>query len=140
MRKEIVIVIFIGILIGAIVAFGVYTAQSAINQKQTSTPSDSQDPSSVIYQEKHSLSIQEPQNGSVTDQENITLTGSTSSNSIIAIIAPENEYLFVADENGNFSIDINLIGGSNELSVSSFDQQGNKQTIELTVVYSTSQI
>jgi hypothetical protein len=45
-----------------------------------------------------------------------------------------------ADENGNFSVEITLVGGGNEISISAFDTEGNEVNKSLNLVYSTAEI
>lgn len=142
MRKEVIIVILIGILIGAIVAFGIYTARTAISKQETQVEQTPETPTTPTQasQSAHTLTIIDPKNESVSDQEEITITGQTSPDAVIAIIGAENEYLLTADGQGNFSTKITLIGGANEIAISAFDEQGTKVEEILTVVYSTAQL
>lgn len=141
MRKEIFIVILVGVLIGAVITFGIYRAQIALNQEeiqdntvQAPTPSPSQQTSA------HALTILSPANESVVDQDSVSITGKTSPDSVLAVIAPESEYLLTADSEGDFTVEVGLVGGANEINISSFDDQGNKAEQVLTVVYSTAEL
>jgi hypothetical protein len=141
MRKEVIIVVIIGILIGAIVAYGIYTAQTAIRKQQdqfkVSEQLPSPEPTPIV---SHTLTIIEPANESISDQEEITITGSTTPNAVITIFTEENEYLLSADAEGAFSAAVTLIGGANDIIVTAFDEQGNRAEQVLTVVYSTAEL
>ena len=138
MRKEVVIVVFVGILIGAIVAFGIYTAQSALKQRQLNSqevpPLDNQE---QVAPSSHTLSINEPQDESIWDQEKINVNGTTTPKSVVTILTEENEYLLSADNEGYFSAEVSLTGGANTITVSSFDELGNQAQQSVAVVYST---
>ena len=138
MRKEVVIVILVGILIGAIVAYGIYTAQSALKQRELKSqeilPKDNQEKTSPS---SHTLSINEPQDESIWDQEKINVNGTTTPKSVVTILTEENEYLLSADSEGYFSAEVSLTGGANTITVSSFDEQGNRAQQSVVVVYST---
>lgn len=141
MRKEVVIVIVIGILIGAIVSFGIYTAQTAIKKQQAQTAVSEEQPTlEPTPQVSHTLSIIEPVNESISNQEEITITGSTTPNAVITIIAEENEYLLTADAEGTFSAEIILVSGANNITVTAFDESGNRAEQLITVVYSTAEL
>lgn len=142
MKKEITIVIILGIVIGTIVAYGAYTAQKALKTQESQTQQQSQDSQTTppVAEKEHFLTISAPLNESVFDEDNITVSGKTTPNSVIAILAQENEYLFTADADGNFNIEVNLTGGANQITISAFDENGNQAQETLTVVYSTSQI
>lgn len=140
MRKEIIIVILVGIGIGAVIAFGIYTARSALNSKVvTQTPEVTEDTRETT-QPSLILEIIEPLDESVSDQEKIRISGKTIPNAVIAVISAENEYLLTSDDQGNFSVETNLIGGVNEILISAFDSQGNKAEVTRTVVYSTAEL
>ena len=138
MRKEVVIVVLVGILIGAIVAYGIYTAQTALKQRQLKSqevpPQDNQEKTSPS---SHTLSINEPQDESIWDQEKINVNGTTTPKSVVTILTEDNEYLFSADSEGYFSAEVSLTGGANTITVSSFDEQGNRAQQSVVVVYST---
>ena len=138
MRKEVVIVILVGILIGAIVAYGIYTAQSALKQHELKSqeilPKDNQEKTSPS---SHTLSINEPQDESIWDQEKINVNGTTTPKSVVTILTEENEYLLSADSEGYFNAEVGLTGGANTITVSSFDKQGNRAQQSVVVVYST---
>lgn len=142
MRKEVFIVIIIGIVIGAIIAYGIYTAQTAINTQkdQTQTKQEEQTVEPTPEPTTHTLSIIEPKNESISENEEITLAGTSSPGAVVTIITQENDYLLTADENGNFSAEIILSGGANEIIVSAFNQSGNKAEQILTIVYSTAEL
>lgn len=138
MRKEVVIVILIGVIIGTIVAYGIYTAQTAIKRYKGEAPSpstltSSPTPTPVL----HTLTISEPPNESISEVEKVTVIGRTSPEAVVTLIAEENEYLLTADDQGNFAVDVSLIGGANTIKVTAFDVTGNRAEATLTVVYST---
>ena len=138
MRKEVVIVILVGILIGAIVAYGIYTAQTALKQRQLNSqevpPQENQEKTSPS---SPTLSINEPQDESIWDQEKINVNGTTTPKSVVTILTEDNEYLLSADDQGYFSTEVVLTGGANTITISSFDEQGNKAQQTVVVVYST---
>ena len=142
MRKEIIIVVLVGIAIGIVVAFGVYTAQTAIRNKKTK-PTQVQEATptpTIPTQEEHSLSIIEPENNTLVDQAEITVVGSTTPNAVVTIIASENEYLLTAGSDGKFSSTVSLVGGANDLIITAFDANGKRAEKNLMVVYSTAKL
>ena len=140
MRKEIVIVIIFGILIGSIIAYGIYTAKSALKNKTLESVAVGNQSQQQDTQSEHALQITEPEDNTVVEQEKIKLSGTTSPNSIITLIAAENEYLLTADADGNFSVEVPLVGGANNLKISSFAADGRKAETTLALVYSTAKL
>jgi len=141
MRKEVLIAIIIGFGLGLVITFGIWTANKALKEsapentapveetKVTPTPSSSLE-----------LVIVSPENNIISEKEIVEISGQTSSKAIIAITYPEGEKLLEADEDGNFSTEISLIGGDNLIKISAFNDQGDEATKTLTVVYSTAEI
>ncbi len=141
MRKEVLIDIIIGFGLGLVITFGIWTANKALKEsapentapveetKVTPTPSSSLE-----------LVIVSPENNIISEKEIVEISGQTSSKAIIAITYPEGEKLLEADEDGNFSTEISLIGGDNLIKISAFNDQGDEATKTLTVVYSTAEI
>lgn len=141
MKKELLFVIGIGIIIGSIVVFGVYIAQNAIKQQNQEKIEKSSEEQTTLYEEKpHTLTITEPLDEIIVDSETIQVSGKTTPEAIIAIIAEENELLLTADKQGDFTTDVTLVGGANQITVSAFNNEGQKAEQILTVVYSTAQL
>lgn len=126
MRKEVILAVIIGIILGGIILYGINLANtsSKINQANTETekgsskvtPSSSKKPDSLI-------SILFPPNNSVVTEAQITLKGTTKPNSNIAIISESDDILTMSDKSGNFSEDINLISGENIITITIVDDK-----------------
>lgn len=136
MRKELIIAIVIGLSLGLILTFGIYTANQAIKQKKTvktievvqATPSPLP-PAALI--------IENPENNLVVTKTPLTINGKTSPKAVIAVYSEENESFGQADENGLFAISLPLSAGSNKIIVQSINQDNLTETQKLTIVYTT---
>jgi len=145
MKKEILVAIVIGFILGLVITFGIWTANNSLKQgvntqtkeitenEKTATPAPSQE-------EKLSLEITSPSNNALVNQEKLEISGKTAPQATIAIVYEEGEKIAEADEKGNFSVEITLVGGSNEIGISAFDDQGNEASKTLNLVYSTAEI
>ncbi|MBU1256325.1 hypothetical protein KKA49_01435, partial [Patescibacteria group bacterium] len=83
MRKEIILAIILGIILGGVIIFGINLA----NQTITNSPTPS--PAQVLPEQKlgvASLQITSPLNNSVSFQDSLTLTGKTLADAWIALI------------------------------------------------------
>lgn len=145
MKKEIFIVVFLGIVIGTIIAYGVYVAQNALKNQELSSRSETKiehPEKSALETEKkdHFLTVLSPENESIQSSEYLSVSGNTSPGAVITVVSETNEYLLTADEYGVYSIDISLQGGANNITVSSFTPNGERAEETLTVVYSTAEI
>lgn len=134
MRKEILYAILAGSLLGLVIAFGVWRANSAFNnggvKNPTATPSPS--PSSEF-----GLTMAKPENESVSINSKITISGLTKSNSILVISAEEKDYFPTVANDGTFEKEIDLIGGINQILVTSIDLDGRMANEKLTIIYSS---
>lgn len=136
MKKEVVLAIIIGFGLGLLITFGIYTARTALQNQPSPTPSPLVSPEATGA----ALTVSYPPDEALLDTEKITLEGKTVPHSTVAIVATAGEYLATADEEGNFSVDIELDGGANRIDITSFTPDGSTATLTLTVVYSTAKI
>jgi hypothetical protein len=147
MKKEVLLAIIIGFGLGLIITFGFWQANKALKEvapKQQLPPQQAQEeekalpptPSASLL----SLVITFPEDNSIINKEKINISGKTSSGATVIITYEEGEKIIEADENGNFSTEITLVGGANEITVSAYDEEGNEATKTLNLVYSTTEI
>ena len=114
MRKEVIFAILIGLILGFVILYGVQLAnQSAQNAANSSTtPTQSVSPSITPSSTPSSkLTITQPDNHAVVNTATITITGKTVPWSDIALLSSEDDTLTTADDSGNFSADLKLVGG-----------------------------
>jgi len=142
MKKEVLIAILSGLIIGLIITIGVYTAnrslekQKAKKAEQTQTPA----PSPPLTNNQKTLDITSHENFDLINQSEITLSGIAWPNAVIALMAEKDNLLVTADEEGVFSFTFNLIKGFNEITVVASDETNTTQTQTLILTYSTTQI
>lgn len=140
MRKELFIAVVLGLTVGLIVTYGVYTANQALSKKDTVkvTNVNSLSPSPINDEEPVlTLSVSSPQDGIVVGEPDIKIEGTTLPNAIVTFVTDEAELIAEADENGVFVQQITLIKGANtiEVSATDFNTMSPKKIIQL--VYST---
>lgn len=139
MRKEIFIAVFIGIILGSIVTYGIYTANKAIINKATGKsregtqiPTPTPTPTTNII-----LEITDPQPDIVTNESKIVIKGRSIENAIITITTDIEDFLVEADTQGLFSQEIALIKGANTINITASDGNKLSQTEVINLVYST---
>ena len=142
MKKEVLIAIIIGFTLGLIITFGVYNAKKSIeNRDRLNNPaSDNETVGESTAQSSHFINLTSPENYSVHDQEELTLTGITSPNSMIAILNNEYESLSSTDHQGNFSVDVELDAGENVITIAAYNPAGEKAKAQINVIYSTADL
>lgn len=146
MKKEIGIAIIIGFILGLIITFGIWTAnkslkENASTQKEESTQTIALNQgNSPATEEKMTLKILSPENNALVNEAKIKITGKTLPKVNIVILGEESENILQADEQGQFTQEITLISGTNEIKISAFNEDGTEANVNLNLVYSKSEI
>jgi hypothetical protein len=138
MKKEVLFSIFIGICFGIAIAFGIYRANL---EPEDINPQDikddqKQEPTKTEQVNPNNLSIISPEDGLVQAEKSIKVVGTTSPNNYIVIFVNDEETITSADETGNFSVDVELLDGSNIIEVHAINQDGITSNISHTVIIS----
>ncbi|RLC30660.1 hypothetical protein DRH13_04040 [Candidatus Woesebacteria bacterium] len=135
MRKEILFAILAGVTFGLIIAFGVWRANVALRPDGASTtaPEDTSD----TIQGDFGITIAKPQDYQVITTSPAILTGISKPDVWIVISAEEEDYVAKTDESGEFEIEVDVIGGINEIIITAFDGDGTEAQEKLTLVYSS---
>lgn len=149
LSKELFIAILLGFVVGLIVTYGIWTANQAIQQKENSispVPTDIPDLAAVDVPELSSedsdlrLKIAQPDANTLTNLDNLVVTGITDGNANVLVFGEKDWELVVADDQGQFSANIALISGINYIKVTVINDQGQQLSANRTVVYSTTEI
>jgi len=145
MKKEILIAIIIGFILGLVITFGIWTANKSLQentQTQTTEVNESQPivETSPTEEGQISLIISSPENNTIVNQAKVEISGQTVAQATVIILFEEGEEVFQADEKGEFSQEINLVGGANEIKITAFDAEGNETNKTLNLVYSSVEI
>lgn len=145
MKKEILIAIIIGFILGLVITFGIWTANKSLqesSQTQNTGNNESQPIVTETSTEKGQISlvISSPENNALVNQEKIEIVGQTAAQATVIILYEEGEEVFQADEKGEFTQEITLVGGANEIKITAFDEEGNEANKTLSLVYSSAEI
>lgn len=135
MRKEILFAILAGVTFGLIIAFGVWRANVALRPDGVSTTAP-EDTSSAV-QRDFGITIAKPQDYQVITASPAILTGISNPNIWIVVSAEEEDYVAKTDESGEFEIEVDVIGGVNEVIITAFDTDGAEAQEKLILVYSS---
>lgn len=136
MRKEVIVAILIGILLGGLVAFGVFRANVLLGDKKGKevevlpTPFEQEISTSQLV-------ITQPEDSTVVGIDKVTVRGTVSKGATVVILAQSGEYIVEVKEDGSFEQTVELEGGANEMTVIAYDETGNESKQVLTIVYST---
>lgn len=142
MQKEVILAIIFGSLLGIIVAFGIWKANSSFNsqpEQQKKTEEQQQEDADQIVQDNDqtSLVISKPENYAVLESEELKIEGITKSNSYILLINDDDFSLSQADNDGSFNIGSILSAGINNLNIFALSPNSAQQKNTLTLVFTT---
>ncbi len=142
MRKEVSLAIIIGIILGAIILYGINLA----NQSTKSLPKVSQEfltPTPTNEDEEikdTSLNITSHFAHQVVFDNEITLTGKSLPNTYVAIIGGISEEIIQSDKMGIFTIKITLEAGENILEINQVNSKSTLDTFTFPITYSAKPI
>ncbi len=143
MKKEVIVAVVSGLILGLIITLGIYTANKSINKirvkKQVENQTDTV-PSPPLAKTAKKLSITSHQNFDLIDQSKITLSGIAWPEAVIALISETDNQLITADKEGIFSFNLDLINGFNELTIIATDETNKTESKTLILTYSTTKI
>ncbi len=142
MKKEVVLAITIGFIIGLVLTFFVYKSQLGRNASNEilSPLSGGEASTKVDSLSEKSLTIIAPIDQSISSEGKTTITGSNSPLSWVLIMGEKGEKVVQADEKGNFETDLLLVSGENEITVTAIEPNGTEISKTLTIIYSTAEI
>ncbi|MGB9911035.1 MAG: Ig-like domain-containing protein [Microgenomates group bacterium] len=149
MRKENLLAIILGIFLGLVLTFGVWNIKKITQKiapktqeeiKVTQEVSPSPTPANKEEAGAPLLTILSPEENEVFNKEKIQVTGKAFPLATVVVLYEEGEKIVEADEEGNFSTEITLIGGNNEITISTYDEAGNEISKSLNVIYTSAEI
>lgn len=142
MKKEVLIAIVSGLILGLVVTLGIYTANKSLEQQRAKKAAAEQAesiPSPPLTAQK-TLEITSHENFDLINQSELTLSGIAWPEAVIALMAENENQLAQADDEGIFSFNFDLVKGFNEITLIATDEAGDTQTQNLILTYSTTKI
>jgi len=142
MKKEVLIAIVSGLILGLIVTLGIYTANKSLEQQKAKKEAATQTtplPSPPLTTQK-TLDITSHENFDLINQSELTLSGIAWPEAVVALMTETDNQLTQADDEGIFSFKFKLVKGFNEITVIATDETNETQTQNLILTYSTSKI
>ncbi len=145
MKAERVILSFIAVLVGLMVAGGTFyvydnyfkntprSTSQVITVKPTTIPSPTSVPKNDF------LTITEPNDESVLTTHSITVTGKATKGSIIVISTTSSDQVGIASNDGSYSLSTTIDNDTNPLYITAIFPDGTQQTLVRTLTYSTQQ-
>lgn len=137
MRKEVILAVIIGVLLGGVILYGINLANTSSSIKQDSqdtTDTNSKVTPTPTKKTAGDVSIILPLKNSVVTESTIALKGSAKPNSNIAIVSESDDLITTSDNSGNFQADINLINGENTITVTAVDDKQKTSSTTITII------
>jgi hypothetical protein len=134
MRKELIWAAGIGIFFGLVIAFGAWRINSSLKTK-TAIPTPTPNSQNITTA---SITLDKPENDDVVTVTPVTVSGITKPLTWLVFSGEKGDYIVQSDETGVFSQDVDLAAGTNQIEVTSLDNQGNQAAQKIIVVYSSS--
>jgi hypothetical protein len=134
MKKELLIAIVIGLLLGLVVTFGIYTARRNSSIQESAELLASGSPGVMPNTSPNSsLVISSPEDGLITSNKELQVSGTTEADAFVFIFFDGEYRIEKADGTGNFSTKITLKEGPMIIQVRTLDEAGNSTEDERAV-------
>ena len=141
MKTEKIMLSFIAVLVGLLVAgvvFYFYRSTKVISpvmtKKTTAKSSPTPKPTKTLG---NSISLDQPQDGSVIAQKSVVVSGKTAPDATVIISTSIADQTVKPSANGNFSTTIAIDTGTNLVYVTAILANGSEITKTVTVTYNT---
>lgn len=147
MRKEILFAIGAGLIFGLIIAFGVWRANKNIaqnaqpasptafeSQKITNVKDNNQN---IPTTEEVFLALTTPENMDVYTQNPVVVSGKSKQGAWITVSTEDEDFTLKTNLQGDFSQEIDLTPGINQVVITAFDDTGNWKSENLNLVFSS---
>lgn len=133
MRKEVLIAVFAGSLLGLAIAFGIWRANIALSPKTK----DSSSSPTPIQTSVNGLTIARPDDFEVITESSTPIAGISSFAYLVVISGESADYFITPSEDGSFDTTIELNEAANQIIIVAFDASGNQTEKRLTLALST---
>lgn len=134
MDKEKIITVVIGLLVGIGVAGGYFAIVKFLPRLSSNTPKVTYTPPPGAPTAAQTLTVTSPDDNATTLDSPTTVKGQASPGTQIVLYAPADEKVASADASGNFSVDIKLEDGQNEITVTTLSDTGVAETIKRNII------
>ncbi len=139
MKKEKIILsfvaVFIGLLVAAIAFYFYESANRIADQKQNKVVSKialSPTPKQTFF-----LTLDSPKDEEVFTKKIITISGKTTADAIVAIISKDYQDIVTPSQNGDFLTTISILDDQNMIDVIAIAPNGQSERLTRTVTFST---
>lgn len=133
MKKELFFAIGAGLILGLIIAFGIWRINKTITPSNNGLTSETTPTPDIGF----SIAIANTENLDVITESPFKITGVTKPGTKITISTEEKDYVLNPEEDGSFEKEISLVAGLNEIVIKVFDVNGDSAETKLKLIYSS---
>ncbi len=137
MRKEVLIAVFIGLVLGGVITFGIYTANLASN-RSPSPETASVTPTPTVPDTLFVLSS--PEDGDIFTSPIATLSGSLKTATYLVISTDTQDYILKPAADNSFSLNLILATGANTIKFTAVSFDGKRQELTINLVYTSAKL
>jgi len=102
----------------------------ATTQTSSATPTPAPSTTMALF-----LEITQPQDGAEVSASTIVVSGKTIAGAVVSVSIDDTVEIANIDQDGNFSVTVNLEEGPNIIEVVASDQLGNEKSSSIAVIY-----
>lgn len=131
MDKEKILTVFLGLLVGGLLAGGYFASGKLLpllNGKKPETITIRQNQKTAPVANPALLSLQAPEDFLSTTETTIAVSGKSVPGAKLVIFSNSDQKIATVAANGTFAIDIKLESGDNEITVTAFDPDSSLET------------
>lgn len=131
MDKEKILTIFLGLLVGGLLAGGYFASGKLlplISGKKPEAITITSKPKTPAVKNSALLTITAPEDFLNTPDTTVTFTGKTLAGAKLIVFANADEKIATAAASGEFSFDVKLESGDNEVTITAFDPDSSQKT------------
>lgn len=138
MRKEVIIAIILGLVLGSVLVYGIYTANKAATSVIRPTQETATNQEETVAQTEL-LTITTPLDGDIFSTPVATISGQTDPQNALVIITENDQFTPETDQDGNFILEIKLIKGGNLIQITAITPTGQRRDEYLNLVYTVTE-
>lgn len=138
MKQEKVILSFVAIIIGiTFTGAAFYLYQNTKKVAPSNNIAVNSSPTPVLEKSSFYLIVNSPKNESISSKKSLTVSGKTAKNATVVILTSADQQVIEPSSQGDFSTTIQLKDGLNYIKIQSIAQNGEIQTVERVVGFTT---
>lgn len=143
MKKEFFVAIIIGFVIGAAVAISAIRLPTLLQKaapKPIEISKDNNLPTGEVKRSPLAIEIESPTDESIQTNKSVTVKGKIIPPATIVFETYLDSVAFEAPSSGSFSVDVDLIEGSNKILITGYTADGDSDAKELILFYTAEKL